>query len=72
MLPIQGLGHMSNLLPLLLLDANGRIVCVIFAVAAFVLLSILRKPRRHCPRCRTLNRPQARYCAQCGTRLNTP
>ena len=34
--------------------------------------SVLRKPHHHCPRCRTVNRPQARYCAQCGARLNTP
>ena len=63
---------MSNLLPLLLADGNSRIVCVIFVIAAFVLLSVLRRPRRQCPRCRTINRPLARYCAQCGTRLNTP
>ncbi|HUU85355.1 MAG TPA: zinc ribbon domain-containing protein [Phycisphaerae bacterium] len=63
---------MSNLLPLLLLDAHGRIVCVIVVIAVFVLLSVLRKPRLQCPRCQTINRPGARYCAQCGARLNTP
>jgi predicted amidophosphoribosyltransferase len=63
---------MSTVLHSLLLDANGRMVCVIFVIAAFVLLSVLRKPHHCCPRCRTVNRPQARYCAQCGARLNTP
>jgi len=51
---------------------NGPMVCVFFVVAVFFGMSLLRRPHRRCPRCQQLNRPPARYCAHCGTRLNVP
>ncbi|MHC4063098.1 MAG: zinc-ribbon domain-containing protein [Planctomycetota bacterium] len=47
-------------------------ICVFVVVGVFVVLGLARKPHRRCPRCQTLNRPPARYCAHCGARLNVP
>ncbi len=54
----------------ILLEANGRLLCVVSVIAVFLILGLAKRPSRKCPRCRTLNRPAARYCAQCGARLN--
>jgi len=40
-------------------------VLVLFTTAA-------KSPNRPCPRCRTVNRPMARYCAHCGHQLDKP
>lgn len=42
------------------------VVClVIFTTAA-------KSPRQQCPHCREINRPDARFCAQCGHKLVKP
>ena len=41
------------------------------AVVAF-LASAGRRSSRRCPKCREVNRQEAFYCAQCGTRLPDP
>ena len=42
-----------------------------FAVVAVMvyLVTSFRRPSRRCPRCKEINRDQARFCAQCGTQL---
>lgn len=56
----------------ILMSGNGGFVCFMVLVGFFVVAAIVRKTRRACPRCRMVNRSQARYCAQCGTKLNRP
>ena len=56
----------------ILLRSNGRILCVVVLIAGFLILGLAKRPSRKCPRCQTLNRPPARYCAQCGARLKHP
>ncbi len=49
---------------------DGRLfaLAVVAAVVA-VTTSAIRRPPRRCLRCREINREQAVYCAQCGTKL---
>jgi len=63
---------MATLLLAILLEANAKFLCVVFVVASFVAVGLCRRPNRACPRCHTINRPPARYCAHCGARLNRP
>jgi rRNA maturation endonuclease Nob1 len=44
------------------------IVVAIFALSFFLALTA-RRPARRCPRCHEVNREQAIFCAQCGSRL---
>lgn len=50
------------------MDRENIFVVVVVLVGIFVANAFRRRPNR-CPRCRELNREQALYCAQCGTRL---
>ena len=57
--------------------------CVFLVLPALVIIMVVRSGRsqggrrfgrpglssRTCPRCSTVNRPVARYCANCGLRL---
>ncbi len=61
---------MPSILLDILLNGNGRLLCVVSVIAVFLILGLAKRPSRKCPRCRTLNRPAARYCAQCGAGLN--
>ncbi len=56
----------------MLLDGNGHIVCAASVIAVFVILGLTKRTRRRCPRCHTLNRPPARFCAECGAKLSQP
>jgi hypothetical protein len=61
-----------SLLLEILLRSDGRILCVVFVVALFVVIGLAKRPSRKCPRCKTLNRPPAEFCAQCGAKLGPP
>lgn len=50
------------------LDDRHLIVIGVIAVVAY-LATCGRRPQRQCPRCKEINRPQAVFCSQCGTRL---
>ena len=50
------------------LDIENFLAVAIVA-AVVVLATASRRPSRRCTRCREINREQAVYCAQCGTRL---
>ncbi len=50
------------------MDRSGLICIGLVAVIVFLATSTRRSAKR-CPRCREVNREQAVYCAQCGTRL---
>jgi len=50
------------------LDDHHLFTVAIVAVIVFLATSS-RRPSRRCTRCREINREQAVYCAQCGTRL---
>jgi len=50
------------------LDHENLLAVVIVAVVIFY-ATASRRPSRRCNRCREINREQAVYCAQCGTRL---
>jgi len=49
-------------------DDHHLFTVAIVAVIVFLATSS-RRPSRRCTRCREINREQAVYCAQCGTRL---
>lgn len=49
---------------------DDKHIVVIFAVALIAYLATCgRRPQAQCPRCKEVNRPQAVFCSQCGTRL---
>ncbi len=51
---------------------HSRIVFYLLGVLIVVLIlftTAARSPRRQCPRCQAVNRPNARYCAFCGQKL---
>jgi rRNA maturation endonuclease Nob1 len=49
---------------------DGRLFALaVVAVVVAVTMSAIRRPPRRCLRCREINREQAVYCAQCGTKL---
>jgi hypothetical protein len=50
------------------LENENLLAVGIVAVIVFLATSS-RRPSRRCARCREINREQAVYCAQCGTRL---
>jgi hypothetical protein len=52
------------------LDGEELFVAALITVIVFLATSARRSPGR-CPRCREINRDQARFCAQCGSRLLT-
>ena len=41
----------------------------VFVVLLVVFTTAAKKPNPHCPRCKEINRPMARYCAHCGQPL---
>lgn len=45
-------------------------VCLGGVVVFAVLISLLFRTSRRCTHCQELNRPEARYCAQCGQPLD--
>jgi zinc-ribbon domain len=55
-LPFEFLGHRG----VLLLVGVGLIV---------FLATSVKRPQNSCPKCGEINREQATFCAQCGTRL---
>lgn len=49
---------------------DGERLLIVVLIGVIVLLGTsFRRPPNRCARCRELNREQARFCAQCGTRL---
>jgi len=50
------------------MNREDLFVVVALLAGVFIVSAFRRKPNR-CPRCRELNREQALFCAQCGTRL---
>ena len=50
-------------------DNQNLLAVAIVAVVVFF-ATASRRPSRRCTRCREINREQAVYCAQCGTRLH--
>lgn len=51
------------------IDGEELFFLTVLVVAVFVAGSFRKSPHR-CPRCRELNREQAQFCAQCGTKLS--
>lgn len=49
-------------------ERDGLICIGLVAVIVFLATSTRRSARR-CPRCKEINREQARFCAQCGASL---
>ncbi|MHC4698868.1 MAG: zinc-ribbon domain-containing protein [Planctomycetota bacterium] len=49
-------------------DRDGLVCIGLVALIVFLATSTRRSARR-CPRCREVNREQARFCAQCGAPL---
>jgi len=69
--PDRDLGAMSVLAVAAMFrfdDAHLFAIAVVAAVVA-ITVSAIRRPPRRCTRCREINREQAIYCAQCGTKL---
>ncbi|UCE60723.1 MAG: zinc ribbon domain-containing protein [Phycisphaerales bacterium] len=49
-------------------ERDGLVCIGLVAVIVFLATSTRRSAKR-CPRCQEVNREQAIFCAQCGTRL---
>ena len=61
----------SMLMSMQLATGDG-FFCGMLVVGVNVLVGLFKKTSHLCLRGRTMNRPAARYCAQCGARLRTP
>ncbi|MCH7720443.1 MAG: zinc ribbon domain-containing protein [Planctomycetes bacterium] len=61
---------MATISVALLASGDGGVICFIFLAVAAMLAISCRRTDLRCPRCQEVNRPQARFCGQCGHALN--